>query len=133
MNIKGGVPHIVKKLKNSVANQVSQDWDCDLTAQEGDERQNQDENPSESSHSVNYFENFQKENDPSEKALFLEKIYRQRLSMLGMEMVVSVGVSYMIAWGLGYLFTLSSFSRIILGTLLAFAVNALAIYRIIKR
>jgi hypothetical protein len=61
------------------------------------------------------------------------KIDRQKLSMAGMEMLVSAGVSYAIAWGIGGLFTLSSPCRIIMGAILAFAVNALAVYRIIKK
>ena len=55
------------------------------------------------------------------------------LSMVGTHMVVCTAVSYAIAWGLGHLFTLSSFWRIIMGALLAFAVNGLTVYRMIKQ
>ena len=63
---------------------------------------------------------------------FLAKMYAKRLSMAGVEMLSSVISSYLIAWGIGALFTLSSFWRIILGTLFAFAVNALAVYRMMR-
>ena len=133
MNIKGGVQHIVKKLKNNVANQVNPDWDSGEVFPEGLGMDRQDENGVKAKNSVDSFEDLKKEEIGPEKALFLEKMYRQKLSMFGIEMVVSVCISYAIAWGGGHLFTLSSFSRIILGTLLAFAVNALAVYRMIKR
>ncbi len=61
------------------------------------------------------------------------KDMKHSLSMVGSQMVASVGVSYALAWGVGHLFTLSSFSRIIIGALLAFAVNGLTVYRMIKQ
>jgi hypothetical protein len=64
---------------------------------------------------------------------FLSQMYAKKLSMAGVEMVASLGVSYLVAWGIGSLFTLSSFWRIILGTLFAFAVNALAVYRMMRQ
>jgi len=58
---------------------------------------------------------------------------KKKFSMMGTEMVVSTGISYALAWGIGQLFTLSSFWRIIIGSVLSFAVNGLAVYRIIKK
>jgi hypothetical protein len=140
MNIKGGIPQMIKKLKNSVANQNNQDLEPDnhsLDDKGRNDRVEEGQKPSQSTDSGEHFldliSDLKTDDEKSEEALFLAKIYRQRLTMFGLEMVVSVCISYALAWGIGHLFTLSSFSRIILGTLLAFAVHALAVYRIIKR
>ncbi len=63
----------------------------------------------------------------------LAKDMKHHLSMAGSQMVASIGVSYALAWGVGHLFTLSSFSRIIIGALLAFAANGLTVYRMMKQ
>ena len=136
MNIKDGIPQIVMELKNNIANQANPDLiACDLEEisenagsvdQDGQKILAQIE-------SRGFSGDCNGKDETSVDELFLAKIYSQRMSMIGMEMVVSLCVSYMIAWGIGYLFTLSSFWRIILGTLLAFAVNALAVYRMIMR
>lgn len=61
------------------------------------------------------------------------KDIKHGLSVVGSQMLASIGVSYALAWGVGHLFTLSSFSRIIIGALLAFAANGLTVYRMIKQ
>ena len=61
------------------------------------------------------------------------KDMKHSLSLAGSQMLASVAVSYALAWGVGHLFTLSLFSRIIIGALLAFAANGLTVYRMIKQ
>ena len=61
------------------------------------------------------------------------KDMKNSLCMVGSHMVASIAVSYALAWGVGHLFTLSSFWRIIIGALLAFAANGLTVYRMIKQ
>lgn len=139
MNNKNSIKEILKELKNNIANQVDQEF-----IDQGNQKEVYDDPWSENTEEYGFREmhknkndmEYKKENEDSSKSLDglkLSHLYRQKLSSIGIEMVVSTCVSYGMAWGIGHLFTLSSFWRIILGTLLAFAVNALAVYRIIMR
>jgi hypothetical protein len=76
------------------------------------------------------------QHDRSVDPLMAQKVAKDMkhgLSVVGSQMVASIGVSYALAWGVGHLFTLSSFSRIIIGALLALAANGLTVYRMIKQ
>jgi hypothetical protein len=131
----------VKALKKNIANQLT---DCSMTENHGEpmstdhtstEPVSTDRLPLDHMHErPKSAVSPQRTRDPIEdNDSFVGKMYAKKLSMAGVEMVASVISAYLVAWGIGALFTLSSFWRIILGTLFAFAVNALAVYRMMRQ
>jgi hypothetical protein len=124
----------IQALKKNVANQCQGDRVChggghhdgNLTAPrlEKDYGLKEDDAPTLSDHDCS--------GDPL-VVKHVAKDLKRGLSVMGSQMVASIGVSYALACGVGHLFTLSSFSRIIIGALLAFAANGLTVYRMIKQ
>lgn len=134
----------IEELKNNVANQSKENLEKDFFCQEYMPRTLEEESAAPPSEREVFLSDAGP-HIPLENSLELQdgesvrersrvaQRYRQRMSMVGMEMLISTGVSYAVAWGVGSLFTLSSLWRIIMGAVLAFAVNALAVYRMIKQ